>query len=270
MKNSKRGILSFILLFAVIVGGYLWWQQRTKDQPAAPQPVLASVAAPAAPEPSPAPVEPAIQHPIEIIADTQPLPELNESDSVWGQAFAALIGKKAWRTYFLSDSLIRRIVTTVDNLPREEAPVNRWPVHPVGSWLKTEKQDGVILLAPSNTQRYAGYIQFTKLIDAKLLAGLYQRFYPLFQQAYVELGYPHGYFNDRLIVAIDHLLASPEPAEPIQLLSSKVFFDFADPALQQRSAGQKIMLRIGVENARIVKAKLREFRQAVAGPGIAK
>lgn len=27
----------------------------------------------------------------------------------------------------------------------------------------------------------------------------YVRLYPLFQKAYVELGYPNGYFNDRLI-----------------------------------------------------------------------
>ena len=88
--------------------------------------------------------------------------------------------------------------------------------------------------------------------------------YPLFQQSYRDLGYPKGYFNDRLIAAMDDLLATPEPKAPLQLTQDKVLYQFADPDLERRSAGQKVMLRIGTENARAVKAKLREFRAAVA------
>jgi hypothetical protein len=39
-----------------------------------------------------------------------------------------------------------------------------------------------------------------------------------------------------------------------------VFYEFADPELEARSAGQKILMRIGNENAARVKAKLRELR----------
>ena len=45
-------------------------------------------------------------------------------------------------------------------------------------------------------------------IDARKLVAVYSRFYPLFQRAYRELGYPNKYFNDRLIEAIDDLLAA--------------------------------------------------------------
>ncbi len=101
---------------------------------------------------------------------------------------------------------------------------------------------------------------------AAQLVAVYRHFYPLFQQAYVELGYPQGYFNDRLVAAIDDLLATPEPAEPPRLVQQKVIYQFADSDLEGRSAGQKIMLRIGTENARTVKAKLREIRKLVAKP----
>jgi Protein of unknown function (DUF3014) len=40
-------------------------------------------------------------------------------------------------------------------------------------------------------------------------------------------------------------------------------YEFADPALEARSAGQKIMIRMGSENAAKVKAKLREIRREV-------
>ena len=43
---------------------------------------------------------------------------------------------------------------------------------------------------------------------------MYKQYYPLFQQAYVDLGYPEGYFNDRLVEVIDHLLATPGRDRP--------------------------------------------------------
>ena len=42
------------------------------------------------------------------------------------------------------------------------------------------------------------------------MAVVYERLYPLFQQAYEDLGYPGKYFNDRLVEVIDHLLQTPE------------------------------------------------------------
>ena len=46
------------------------------------------------------------------------------------------------------------------------------------------------------------------------VASLYLHFYPLFQQAYQSLGYPNGYFNDRLVATIDNLLAAPDVSGP--------------------------------------------------------
>jgi hypothetical protein len=106
---------------------------------------------------------------------------------------------------------------------------------------------------------------------------VYVRLYPLFQKAYEELGYPNRYFNDRLVEVIDHLLAAPEPAGPLRLVRPPVKgpielqgpyarYDFADPALESRSAGQKMMMRMGPENEKRLKAKLNEVRrQLVAG-----
>jgi len=43
----------------------------------------------------------------------------------------------------------------------------------------------------------------------------------------------------------------------------KVLYEFADPDLETRSAGQKILLRMGKDNELRVKAKLREIRGAL-------
>ena len=62
-------------------------------------------------------------------------------------------------------------------------------------------------------------------------------------------------------IAIDDLLAAPELVAPPELVQPKVLYEFAEPQLQSRSAGQKIMMRMGPENAKRVKAKLREIRR---------
>jgi hypothetical protein len=43
-----------------------------------------------------------------------------------------------------------------------------------------------------------------------------------------------------------------------------VRYEFADPELSALSSGQKALVRMGPENARRVKAKLRELRAAIA------
>jgi hypothetical protein len=54
------------------------------------------------------------------------------------------------------------------------------------------------------------------------------------------------------------------------LVQPKVLYQYADSELGALSAGQKAMIRIGPENAAVVKAKLREIRYRVAGPVVAR
>jgi hypothetical protein len=53
----------------------------------------------------------------------------------------------------------------------------------------------------------------------------------------------------------------PELAAPVKLLRPGVLYEFADPDLETRSAGEKILLRMGPENAARVKPKLWEIRR---------
>src|SRR5690606_10298494 len=102
--------------------------------------------------------------------------------------------------------------------------------------------------------RYAPLVVVVEAADMAQVAALYRRLYPLFQQAYEELGFPGRYFNDRLVVVLDHLIATPVPTGPlaVQLVEVKgpvasdrpwVRYEFSDPALESLSAGQKMLLR---------------------------
>ena len=55
-------------------------------------------------------------------------------------------------------------------------------------------------------------------------------------------------------------LATPEAETPVRLVKPEAFYLFADPELESLPAGQKILLRMGPENAARVKVKLREIR----------
>lgn len=260
-KTTER--LIFVALVAIVaVGGYLWWQ---KQNPPAPPPAP-KVEAP----PAPAPAEPEIQHPIAQPEPAEPLPPLADSDAALEKSLAGVIGEKALREFLAGSGLVRRIVATVDNLPRSKLSQKILPVKPAAGSFAVAGSGEAAAIAAENAARYAPYVKAAEAIDTKKLVAVYVHFYPLFQQAYRELGYPKGYFNDRLVQVIDHLLLTPEIKGPIRVSQPKVLYEFADPELESRSAGQKLLIRVGADNAVRIKAKLREIRREVARSEVAR
>ncbi|GHU32206.1 hypothetical protein AGMMS50256_21930 [Betaproteobacteria bacterium] len=193
----------------------------------------------------------------------EPLPEFGESDVPFHKTLGETIGN-AGLALFLSDELIYHIVVTVDNLPRKYLPASIVPLKRAKGAFVVEGKEENLTIAAHNAGRYAVFVKVAKTIDSARLVDLYRSFYPLFQRAYREIGYPQANFNDRLVVAIDDLLAAPDPKTPIGLAQPKVLYEYADPGLERRSAGQKIMMRIGRENAGVLKTKLSEIRALIA------
>ena len=242
---------------------YYYLQHAPNLHLSAPPPAAAPAQTAPAPGPAPAPApEPAVRHPLEPSAQAAPpsLPTLDNSDSLMRESVAGLIGRKAFAETVIPEQLVRRIVATVDNLPRQTAPRRMIPLQPVaGSFVATGGDTPVI--DPANFARYTPYVRVLESVDTHALVRAYVHEYPLFQRAYEELGYPGKYFNDRLMAAIDDMLATPDVEGPLALEQPKVLYQFADPSLEQLSAGQKILLRMGKENAAHVKAKLLEIRR---------
>lgn len=242
----------------VISAIVLFFSWRANRHPAA----LPTTAAPIAQS-----AEPAIQNPVPANsgAVVQPLPTLEASDAPMLDAMSELIGKHLVDTLFKPERLVSHIVVTVDNLSRKRVAVELRPTKSLPGAFVASGDDQHSTLDPANYQRYASIVQVVQKTDAKQLAALYFHFYPLFQQAYQNLGYPNGYFNDRLVATIDNLLATPDVTGDIGLIRPNVMYQFADPNLENDlSAGQKTLLRMGPTNAGIVKAKLRELRAQIA------
>jgi Protein of unknown function (DUF3014) len=246
------GIVAAVLL---ALGGWYWYAGRQKAAPAPPPP--------APPPPPAASSEPQVSNPIPAEASGGALPALNDSDPLAHDSLAGVLGKGAVEQFLVPQNIVRHIVVTVDNLPRHRVAVDLRPVKPTPGQTVTATQGDITTLGAANFARYAPLVHVVQGVDVKALAVVYKRLYPLFQQAYEDLGYPGKYFNDRLVEVIDHLLETPEVAGPIQLVQPKVFWEYADKDLESRSAGQKLLIRMGPANARVIKAKLREFRAEI-------
>jgi hypothetical protein len=268
--RAKTGVLSLVVVaVAIVIAGVLAWRYFSPQpaQPAAP---------PVANAPAPAPAEPAAgtpKYPIEAAAvpqppATPPLPDVAGSDAVMQDTLASLFAGVALDRIFQTQEIVPRFVATIDNLPRQSVALSKMSVKPVPGSLAVAPSDGQSLLRADNAERYAPYVRVLEQADPQKLVQAYVRYYPLFQKAYQDLGYPNGYFNDRLVEVIDHLLAAPDVPAPVALVQPKVLYEFADPALERLSAGQKMMIRMGQVNESRVKGKLREIRRALTGQAL--
>ena len=257
----SREVWIGIVAAVLIMGGFFLYQYLHKSVPA-----VETTAATAAP---PVPAEPSIQYPVPEPKTAEPsapaLPALNESDAAMHAELSKLFAAAPIESFLVPTHIIQNVVATVNSLDGTLVPLRLRPLtHVPGFPVTTTTAEGIFLSA-ANTKRYAPYMVALKALDARKLAEVYLHFYPLFQQAYIQLGYPKGYWNDRLINVIDHLLVAPEVQGPIKLVQPNVLFEYADPALEKLSSGHKLLIRMGPENAALIKAKLTEFRGAIVG-----
>lgn len=246
----------------VVVAAGIWYYLHSRHAPLPRAPATVEQSAP-----TEAAAEPGIQHPLPGGPDESaakiPLPALADSDPAFSDALARVAGGDAVKNYLLQEGIVRHLVVTIDNLPRQKVAVAKRPTSPVAGSFAAQGDELHGTLDPQNFARYQPMVAVVSHLDMREVAALYVRFYPLFQSAYQDLGYPNGYFNDRLVQVIDSLLATPQPSGPIELVRPNVMFMFADPALEARPAGQKLLIRMGPDNAAAIEAKLKELRAAI-------
>ncbi len=257
----------FLLLLAIGAGLYVWYERR-QAMPTPRVPSSAESALPAEPVPPPPPAVPDVRYPPPVSSDTSPLPPIEKSDGPITEALTGQMRRDALGKVFNLQDMVRRFVVTVDNLPREIVPSQMTLVQRPPGRFGTARAGGETTLAPANARRYEPFVKIAETVDAKIVVGVYARFYPLMQQEYRALGYPKGEFNDKVVDAIDNMLAAPEIEGPVKLVQPKVLYQFADPELESLSAGQKIMIRIGPANAARVKTVLRALRNELTAGAV--
>jgi hypothetical protein len=267
-KNSSTTMIVIVVLALIAVAAAFFFLRDgepavspTATTPVAvtPQAMASSSAASVAPIVEYAPPQPAIE--------VEPLPGLNDSDSSVLAALQQLRGEGLLQL-LVPQELLRKFVLAVNNVAEgkvihEYRPIVSPPPPFIADTFSVMVEGAAVdqeRVSPNNFQRYEPYVTTLALIDSDAAVAVYRRFYPLLEEAFRELGLKKPNFHSVMIAAVDNILAAPDAQGDLLLVRPKVFYQYADPALETLPQTHKLMLRMGPENARSVKASLRQLR----------
>ncbi len=230
----------------VLVAAIVYWFFRPAAQaPATPAPV--ETAAPTTEDVTPPPAAPVN------------LPPLTESDAFVSDLVRGLSSRPELATWVATKDLIRNFTVVVDNIAEGVSPAKHLPEFAPKEALRAAGGEGALVVDPRSFARYNGLADAVASLDTAGAVKAYRTLRPLFDDAYRELGHPDGNFDVALQRAISNLLAAPDVPADVRLESHVESYHYADPTLEGLQPAQKLLLRMGPRNERIIKDKLREI-----------
>lgn len=208
------------------------------------------ISAPEAPEPAEV-VQPQVE----------PIPALAESDEYVKEKTLEVANGMKIDPILVEKDIVRHFVVFVDNLAQGELARKVSPLKAPNSQFTVSDVTNKTYLNPDSYHRYDLYADFVSNLDEQQLAITYKQLTPLMGEAFDELGYGDMSFNERIIEAIDVMLAAPIIEQAIELSSVSVNYKFVDPELEALPNAQKLMIRMGPDNSKKVKAALRKLKK---------
>ncbi|RME32751.1 MAG: DUF3014 domain-containing protein [Deltaproteobacteria bacterium] len=275
MKLERFALLLLVILLAFYAGWYLYDTMDLGEEP-----IVAHAPTPSATPPKGEPENPPPQsaripmpprHPVSLPEKTEtagqpeepPLPQnLEEADGWLQQRLSQLGLKKRLLRLLRLEHFIGRMVIFIDQLPERSLPRQHMPVVPPDPPFMVTEADGHTIISSANGLRYRPYVNLFNQLPVEVWVNIYQSLYPLFQQAWEQTG-ESGYFNDRLVEVIDHLLKTPVPRGPVPVQKHITRYRYVDAALENASAGQKLLIRSG--QIEVLLPKLKQIRNLLAG-----
>jgi hypothetical protein len=228
------------ILLGALVGGYL----HLRRGPSAPPSTQAKRAA--APQTQPA-------------AEQMALPPLDASDALVRELVSRLSSHPTVAAWLATDGLIMNFAVVTARIAEGQTPAGELkavgPVSPIR--IRTSRNRTYI--DPSSYRRYDRYAEAVAALDARGAARLYETLKPRVIEAHGRLGTQDSEVDRILERAIIELLRVPVVEGDVAVEQQGIGYAFADPRLEQLSAAQKQLLRMGPENVRTIQGKLREF-----------
>ncbi len=242
---SSKVVWVVLGLIVLAVGGVvLWrWKQSTELPSVVPVEESKNPAAPAAPA---APNLPA-----------------TEGDALARQLGAELSRASEWAKWLTEADIVRRLVAAVNLVAEGNSP------RPVLGFLIPDGQFEVVRRARSihaSPKSYARYETVTRVltsIDATATGKAYGRMKPYIDSAFAQIGRPGQSFDTILHQAIGTLTSTPVAEAEPELEEKGALYAYRDPKLEQLSAAQKHLLRMGPDNARAIQAWLKKLDEAI-------
>jgi len=243
------GLAIAVVVAVVALVAVAFWLRREHRPPAPP--VGEAAAAPVAAEaPAPGP------------AAVAPRPTLDASDA-WVRGLAATLSAHPQLARWLAgDELVRRLVAATIQIADGASPSQHLAELQPPEPFRASRSAGRWFVDAASFRRYDVAAEVVASLDAAAAARLLAELRPLLDQAYGEIGDPASSFDATLARAVGNLLAVPVPDGEPELVRQGTSWAYADRSLEERTAAEKHLLRLGPDSARRVQAKLRELAAA--------
>jgi hypothetical protein len=269
-QPRRRRPMVFLALALLVLGIFgLLLRELLQTTPAPP---VAPLAAPDTskpdhvplarqPEESRAPA--AALAPPEAAARLEPaLPALDDSDEEVRATLSDIL-PLAMQASLAPSDLLRRAATLADNFGNGKILRDKLPLPAVPGKLKIQERDDRVFLDPANHGRYDLLVDALVQIDPRIVARWFDRYEPLLQQAYAELGNPQQPLRERILAGLQLMLNAPEAPAEIELLQPAVFYKYADPSLEALPDSQKLLLRTGPRNRALLLDRVERLHSAL-------
>ena len=260
ITTAQAGLI--LILSLGIAGGLILltgiWPLEEQPSPAvtapppAPPPatVVAEIEEPTRqpPPPPPAPVE-------------EPLPQLEESDDAVRDALGDIPLGTAGQQYLIPGNIIERSASLVYLMAQGDVPYKLLPVSRPKAAFPVSDDGTRVVSDPAGSERYDSLTEWLESLDLASLLSSLKWFIPLFREAWSYYGEDPAAFDMAVVMALDLVIATPEvDLSEAGLIRREVVWIFEDPAIEGLAPIQKQVLRMGPENAKILKAKAAEVR----------
>ena len=261
ISAAQAGLIAVFLL--VISGGVVLlagiWPAEEKPAPVVTAPP---------PEPLPAPVmaeieepTPQPQPPPPPAQAEKPLPRLEESDDAVRDAIGDIPLGTAGQQYVMPGNIIERSASLIYLMAQGDVPYKLLPVSRPKAAFPISDDGNQVVTDPAGFERYNALTLWLESLELEPLLSSLDRFIPLFREAWSYYGEDRAAFDMAVVMALDLVIATPEvDLSEARLIRKEAVWIFEDPAIEGLAPIQKQVLRMGPENAKILKAKAAEMR----------
>lgn len=275
-KSAGANALAIVAIVVVLLlsgGAYYYFSSQEPVQPEIVEVVELPDPVPAEPLPTEAPIpepvievepEPVVIEEATVVPEVEPLPSLSQSDEFVSIKAVEMADGMKIEPLMVEQDLVRHFVVFVDNIAQGELARKVSPMKAPNRVFTVSEITNKTYLNPDSYHRYDLYADLVNGLDEEQLAKTYQELTPLLGEAFEELGYGDMSFNDRMVEAIDVMLDAPIIDSPIELDGVSVNYQFVDPQLEALPNAQKLLIRMGPENSKKVKAALRKLKKHLA------
>jgi hypothetical protein len=221
-----------------------WWMGRTQTPPALLAPTSPTEAARGPGRPKRLPLD---------------LPPLADSDAMFRELFATLSRHPLLVRVLAQPGIVRAAVLAVVQIGDGKTPAVPLAELRPAERLTLAGGGSSGRLDPASYARWEPAVKALTLINPIDAALVYVTVKPLFDEAYRELGYPDGDFDEALVRAIRMLNDTPEPTSDPVLLARPAYFEHEDATLRSLRPVQKQFLLTGPAHRKQVLDWLRKF-----------